>query len=75
MIQDESGGIDVLDVDAALAATLRLDPAATREAVTRYIQEIEEMSQVLDRVEPPTAFESIAFSAAWPAVSTNDESE
>ena len=56
----------MLDVDAVLQVTRRLDPTGTREAVARYVQEIEEMSQVLDGVDPPLSLEAIAFSAAWP---------
>ncbi len=65
----------MLDVEAVLQVTRRLDPTGTRDAVARYVQEIEEMSQVLDGVDPPLSLEAIAFSAAWPAAVAPTESE
>jgi hypothetical protein len=60
----------VLDVDAVMRLTLRLDPAATREAVARYVQEIDEMGAVLDAVDLPSTLDSIVFSPAWTAPDT-----
>ncbi len=71
----EGGGESVLDTDAVMQTTLRLDPAATREAVARYVQEIEEMSQILDTVDLPNSRESVMFSPTWPAPDAAVESE
>jgi hypothetical protein len=72
---DTGKGETMLDVDAVLQVTRGLDPTGTREAVTRYVQEIEEMSQLLDTMELPSTWESIQFSAAWPAANAIAESE
>lgn len=74
-MMQNNGEASVLDVDAVMQLTLRLDPAATREAVARYVQEIDEMSQVLDTVELPNTLESIAFSPAWAATDATAEGE
>lgn len=63
----KGGGESVLDVDAAMRLALRLDATATREAVAGYVQEIDEMSQVLDSVDLPNTLESVVFSPTWPA--------
>ena len=73
-MQETDGGQGMLDVDAAMQMTLCLDPAATREGVSRYVQEIDDMSKVLDIVDVPLALESIVFSPTWPAADPTTES-
>lgn len=65
----------MLDIDAVLQVTRLLDPAGTRDAVARYVQEIEEMSQVLDSVRLPSTLESLTFAAAWPDSTVGTEGE
>jgi hypothetical protein len=74
-MKQKGGAERVLDIDAVMQTTLRLDPAATREAVARYVQEIDEMSQILDTVDLPNTRESVMFSPTWPAPDATAGSE
>lgn len=64
---NHSLGVTDAEIDDALRRARRVDPGSTREAVARYLAEIEEMTRHLDRLDLETVPAPVLFSPAWPA--------